>query len=1072
MLPNENYPIILQSDNAVDSIKFQLAIGSNTANSTLKNVLNSLTKEVTLAPNTRQLVNLAIPDLPVESYMFKLNVTIGNQKPIEKSSHLKFPKPSSMILIQTDKGLYKPGDKVLFRVVFLNKEKRPESGKNVGIHLIDPKSNRIKQWNQTLDQFGHFESEYTFSQNSELGQYQLHVQSGNNKRVLVIELAEYVLPLVEVKVQTPPYITYDSTQVPVTVEAHYTHGNAVQGTVNITLINKDYYETDEAKLWSEIMPLKEISVLKPINGKTETTFDPVKQLRLETVSYSTRLEVRAVVVETVSGRNYTASSEIQLSKEDVKFQLVSTTPNLKSGLDYYGRIKVTTQDDKPIDDPNNLVQIRYSFDSESKMQQLNATLSHGLIPLIIKVPLKAKYMYIGAMYKGQRYRLSTVSKTSGSNDTDIQFVPHNRTMEVDQIIEVKKDKVKIRVKTNVPISNYNYVISAEKRIVHHQQVKQASNNEFILDVPMLHSMNNGFKLIMYTLPTNNDSKKWSVEATTYEPITTDLTNLTLSSNVETARPGDMANIRVVGPPSAFVAVLGIDQSAMLLKEPNLINEAQFKREFGQLDQYEGAGSYYYEYKSYEEFESAFLTFTTNKFPPRPRMVYYSTRRLSGPAPEFQADTESMMISSPVYAKASAFGGSFRESAPTTRLRKDFPETWLWSSQVTDAVTGQTFFERPVPDTITSWVVNAFGVHPQSGLAVARAPLKLTVFNPFFIKPNLPYSIVREEVAAIPVIIYNYLGAHKKVDVTLYNELNEFVFTKTPSELFSSENELESEQEQSRLTKTVEVASGSVGKVIFMIRAQQVGHIKLQMLAQATDGSAGDKTEHLLLVKPEGQTQHFNKAFLVRNKRDSQNSSLRVDIAIPDDAVPGSRLITVNAIGDMLGVSFSNIEKLVRMPTGCGEQNMAGLVPNIVALEYLEATSQASPQLKQRILNHLEQGYARQLKYQHLDGGFSAFGSNNNNQSASTWLTAYVVAWFVPAMRSIDIDKNVVQKSVDFLVGRKVENGKSGVFQELGRLYDRHMSGGVAEHLESSNSTALDAFVLSEYLQRDSIFFSN
>ena len=46
-------------------------------------------------------------------------------------------------------------------------------------------------------------------------------------------------------------------------------------------------------------------------------------------------------------------------------------------------------------------------------------------------------------------------------------------------------------------------------------------------------------------------------------------------------------------------------------------------------------------------------------------------------------------------------------------------------------------------------------------------------------------------------------------------------------------------------------------------------------------------------------------------------------------------------GDLLGPTLAGLEKLLRIPGGCGEQNMLGLVPNIYVLQYLTATKQAS-----------------------------------------------------------------------------------------------------------------------------------
>lgn len=45
------------------------------------------------------------------------------------------------------------------------------------------------------------------------------------------------------------------------------------------------------------------------------------------------------------------------------------------------------------------------------------------------------------------------------------------------------------------------------------------------------------------------------------------------------------------------------------------------------------------------------------------------------------------------------------------------------------------------------------------------------------------------------------------------------------------------------------------------------------------------------------------------------------------------------LGDILGPSIPNLANLIRMPSGCGEQNMLNFVPNIVIVEYLKVSAE-------------------------------------------------------------------------------------------------------------------------------------
>lgn len=57
----------------------------------------------------------------------------------------------------------------------------------------------------------------------------------------------------------------------------------------------------------------------------------------------------------------------------------------------------------------------------------------------------------------------------------------------------------------------------------------------------------------------------------------------------------------------------------------------------------------------------------------------------------------------------------------------------------------------------------------------------------------------------------------------------------------------------------------------------------------------------------------------------------------------------------MGAALENIDHLLQMPFGCGEQNMVKFVPNIVVLQYLEETNQVTPELRNRAIEHMKSG---------------------------------------------------------------------------------------------------------------------
>uniref|UniRef100_A0A4W5JXB1 Alpha-macroglobulin receptor-binding domain-containing protein n=1 Tax=Hucho hucho TaxID=62062 RepID=A0A4W5JXB1_9TELE len=146
-----------------------------------------------------------------------------------------------------------------------------------------------------------------------------------------------------------------------------------------------------------------------------------------------------------------------------------------------------------------------------------------------------------------------------------------------------------------------------------------------------------------------------------------------------------------------------------------------------------------------------------------------------------------------------------------------------------------------------------------------------------------------------------------------------------------------------------------------------------------------------------------------------------------------------SIGDILGRALNNLDGLLQMPYGCGEQNMALLSPNIYILEYLRNTKQLTPAILDKATKFLTGGYQRQLNYKNADGAYSTFGQGLGN----TWLTAFVLRSFGKAQSFIYVDPATMAQSKTWLEGQQ---GKHGCFRILGKLLNNRMKGGVTDEV--------------------------
>merc|ERR1711935_669523 len=201
------------------------------------------------------------------------------------------------------------------------------------------------------------------------------------------------------------------------------------------------------------------------------------------------------------------------------------------------------------------------------------------------------------------------------------------------------------------------------------------------------------------------------------------------------------------------------------------------------------------------------------------------------------------------------------------------------------------------------------------------------------------------------------------------------------------------------------------------------------------------------VKPEGfPVEKVISEFLCRKEDDEVSSIDLGELTLPtDDLVEGSARAWVTVSGDVLAPSMTNLEKLVKMPYGCGEQNMISMVPNIYVVKYLEGTGQDKPTLIAKAKKFMKAGYKRQEEnYRHSDGSYSI------------WLTAFVVKAFSQAAEYIDIDMRKLEQSYRWL--KKKQDTNTGCFKTEG-FY-------VYSSLSKDSNIALTASLAISFLEAD------
>lgn len=155
------------------------------------------------------------------------------------------------------------------------------------------------------------------------------------------------------------------------------------------------------------------------------------------------------------------------------------------------------------------------------------------------------------------------------------------------------------------------------------------------------------------------------------------------------------------------------------------------------------------------------------------------------------------------------------------------------------------------------------------------------------------------------------------------------------------------------------------------------------------------------------------------------------LEVPENSVAGSARSLLSITGDMMGQAASNFDRMIVLPTGCGEQNMAKLMSNLAVYDYLRASKQIDAKMEAKILNNLKAGYQNQLKFYSQDGSYSVWGGKWG--APSSFLTAMVYDGLREAKNHIFVDSLAQQRTFDFLLS--TQNTTTGCFQKRGSIYN-------------------------------------
>ncbi|XP_059686166.1 alpha-2-macroglobulin-like protein 1 [Gavia stellata] len=964
-----------------------------------------------------------------------LHISIqGDSLDVSKKKKVMLRALEPGIFIQTDKAVYKPGQQVKFRIVSLDKDFTPSNKKLPLVLLKDPSGNRIAQWREVSPRQGIVDLSLPLAAEPALGTYIIEAEGQSHS----FSVEEYVLPKFELTIDLPAVVLEKDKKFQMEICGRYTYGKPVQGKVQASLCQpfSILYELHG-------VPQKEMYCIE-VGGQTEkngcfSTEVLLTAFNLTSSMYQKQFQVQASLVEDGTGLELKNTKSCKILPEILTVTFENTNDFYKPGIPYTGMMLLKGADGAVL--PQKQLLLIVSQEGKDTRQTFLTDRSG-----------RASFELETSGWSGMVSLRGQVNKAAHTQNDRSTLIYPNAYAYLSPFFSASRSFLQIRrPESELPCGQpqqlwVDYIFSKEAlgtqpesldvvflvlakgtiaSVLRKELPPEAGlRGSFSLELPIGPELAPMAKVLGYVvLPDGEmvaDSTKLNVAKCFPNKVK-------MAFSEDRALPGSALRLELEAAPGSLCAVRAVDRSVRLLKpEAELNTEARNS----QMD-------------TYKLFQNAALKLFTNaktsddckeRFglpgragPQGPRggfdfYVTYLRKGIDDPNVMYHGVPEVMDGGIPVVA--------VQEEPPAPRTY--FPETWLWDL-VPVGEGGSAEVTVTVPDAITKWEAGMFCMAPR-GLGLAPATT-LTAFKPFFVELALPYAVVRHEAFTLVATVFNYLRQCLRVRVTLV-ESAELEVSASVGEVYSGC-----------------ICADEARTFRWGVRATSLGEVNITVSTEALSSKELCGNE-MPMVPAQGRVDTVIKPLLVQPggilEEKAHNSLLCQEVAeeisleVPANTLEGSQRAHITVMGDIMGNALQNLDCLLAMPYGCGEQNMVRFAPNIYIQQYLEKSGQLHPDIRTKAQGFLQSGYQRELLYKHNDGSYSAFGKSD--PSGNTWLTAFVLKSFGQARAYVAIEERHITDALHWLQKKQRE---TGCFRSVGKLFNNALQGGISDELSLS-----------------------
>ena len=905
---------------------------------------------------------------------------------------------TTSLILQTDRPTYRPGDTLRLRTLSMDGRLRPVQD-DITFDIRDADGASVHQETITTGPHGIAETQIPLSTEPRTGNWNISARTRRARAYTTVLVDNYTLPKYEVRLAPHRTQVNWGQEARGEVITNYAFDKPATGTLTIT----PHYRQKGRHDWTLGEPL----ALKT-NGVAAYSFPTAPK-------WNGELRITAKFQENPRDQGHTAETVHVVTEPRASLSVHPASSTVQPGLPFQFTVTDTQWDDQDIQDKTLEYRIEYTNKALSKKTLHNwrkTELQRGTSVIRLTTPQNVTSLTL---------KLKDPNGQQVYHHMDASHSPNQSYIQLESLQQGPLD----------PGDQAGFKIHAKTKNIGQFQWQALAGNTPILSgrtdqqefsVPITPEMHPRVHVLVYAVTGANEllSSNAHIQVNQAYPM-----EVTLATQPREPQPGENVRLQVRTQPRSLVALQGVDRATHFLQQQNITpqtgaaqprwNNQSMRHRYGHRQ------NHAFNPSAAKIIEAHGLTVISNT-PKHQGRTLSRKKRDRDETPWTKRTYELIMSASPMIllyhtvnqqstiepvGGTSLQSGGARTTAPPdtgqwypqaqpespeeqTRVRTNFPETWLWDLQYAGD-DGNLELDLTAPDSITTWELQAIALSQQHGLGIASAPV--TVTQPLFIHAQAPPRAIRDETIPLTATVHNYSPNPQQVTVSL--EPSKGVTPEGPTE------------------HTVLVPSQGNTPVDFFLKVREAGMTSIRLHAKGENHA--DAVDTVINVRYPGVTKVDTNTITIGPGQTSYLNTQR-----PENAVTGTFRSRLEITSNPMTKPIRNIGQWLKRPYGCAEQNMSVVGPNAQILQYLDTLPEPNEAVRQEAIRLMQAGYQRQLTFQLSDGSFSSF--QNPGADKNTWLTAYTLRTLAQVQQHIYVDPTTLQRAADWLQNRQNSDG--------------------------------------------------